>query len=77
MALYPEAQKKAQTEIDRVIGRNRLPNFEDQDSLVYVEALVREVMRWHPALPTGKFLADTTSSTNPPRNSHTACNLRG
>jgi len=52
MALYPEAQKKAQTEIDRVIGRNRLPNFEDQDSLVYVEALVREVMRWHPALPT-------------------------
>jgi len=53
MVLNPEVQKKAQEEIDRVIGNARLPNFDDRDSLVYVEALVREVMRWHPPLPLG------------------------
>ncbi|KAJ6508848.1 cytochrome P450 [Mycena sanguinolenta] len=51
MALYPESQKKAQTEIDTVVGSNRLPEFEDRASLPYVEALYRETMRWRPALP--------------------------
>ncbi|KAF7357538.1 O-methylsterigmatocystin oxidoreductase [Mycena sanguinolenta] len=53
MALYPEAQKKAQTEIDTVIGTDRLPEFEDCPSLPYVEALYREVMRWKPVGPLG------------------------
>ncbi|KAJ6508743.1 cytochrome P450 [Mycena sanguinolenta] len=53
MAVHPEAQKKAQTEIDTVIGTHRLPEFEDRASLPYVEALFREVMRWRPALPLG------------------------
>ncbi|KAF7357540.1 O-methylsterigmatocystin oxidoreductase [Mycena sanguinolenta] len=53
MALYPEIQKKAQTEIDTVIGTDRLPEFEDRPSLPYVEALYREVMRWKPATPLG------------------------
>jgi cytochrome P450 len=59
MILYPETQKKAQDEIDRVVGLNRLPNFDDRDSLIYVEALVREVMRWHPPAPLGLFLCFT------------------
>lgn len=29
MALYPDVQKKAQDEIDRVIGRDRLPTPEE------------------------------------------------
>lgn len=53
MALYPEAQAKAQEEIDRVVGRHRLPNFEDRDSLPYVVALMKEVLRWHPVSPLG------------------------
>ncbi|KAF7357530.1 Cytochrome P450 [Mycena sanguinolenta] len=53
MALYPEVQKKAQTEIDTVIGTDRLPEFEDRPSLPYVEALYREVMRWRPVTPLG------------------------
>ncbi|TFY79082.1 hypothetical protein EWM64_g4930 [Hericium alpestre] len=52
MTLYPEAQKKAQAEIDAVIGNDRLPDFSDQDSLPYVEALVKEVMRWRLVVPT-------------------------
>ncbi|KAJ6559091.1 cytochrome P450, partial [Mycena vulgaris] len=53
MAVHPEVQKKAQNEIDSVIGTNRLPEFEDRPSLPYVEALYREVMRWKPVLPLG------------------------
>ena len=47
MALYPEAQKKAQAEIDAVVGPDRLPNFEDRPSLPYINAVVKESMRWH------------------------------
>ncbi|THC93362.1 hypothetical protein EYZ11_007154 [Aspergillus tanneri] len=48
MILYPEAQEKAQEEIDRVVGTHRLPRFEDRDKLPYINALVKEILRWHP-----------------------------
>jgi len=51
MALYPAAQKRAQDEIDRVVGRGRLPTYEDRASLPIVEALVREALRWRPVGP--------------------------
>ncbi|KAL0953803.1 hypothetical protein HGRIS_004985 [Hohenbuehelia grisea] len=50
---HPEVQKRAQDEIDRVVGRNRLPNFDDYDSLPYLECVVQEVLRWHPIAPLG------------------------
>jgi hypothetical protein len=53
VALHPDAQKRAQEEIDRVVGRERLPTFEDRASLPYIEALRRETLRWRPALPVG------------------------
>jgi cytochrome P450 len=53
MTLYPEVQKKAQEEIDRVVGTDRLPTFGDRASLPYVEAVVKETMRWHPIGPMG------------------------
>jgi cytochrome P450 len=53
MATHPLAQKKAQNELDTVIGTHRLPEFQDRPSLPYVEALYREVMRWKPVLPLG------------------------
>ncbi|KAF7357531.1 Cytochrome p450 [Mycena sanguinolenta] len=59
MALYPEIQKKAQTEINTVIGTDRLPEFEDRPLLPYVEALYREVMRWRPVTPLGVPHAST------------------
>lgn len=46
MTLYPEAQKKAQSEIDSVVGHDRLPDWSDQQSLPYVDALVKEVLRY-------------------------------
>ena len=53
IAKYPEIQKRAQAEIDAVIGSGRLPISQDRTSLPYVEALYREVLRWMPALPLG------------------------
>ena len=51
MALYPEVQKKAQAEIDAVIGPNRLPDFHDRPSLPYINAVVKESSRWNLATP--------------------------
>ena len=53
MSLHPEVQRKAQTELDRVVGRSRLPDFRDLDSLVYVRAVLKEAMRWHTVTPLG------------------------
>lgn len=51
MTISPGAQKKAQEELDAVVGGKRLPNYDDWDSLPYTEALLREVLRWRPVLP--------------------------
>ncbi|KAG6373342.1 hypothetical protein JVT61DRAFT_6486 [Boletus reticuloceps] len=43
MVLYPEVQKRAQAEIDSVIGSNmsRLPVWEDRSSLAYIDAVIK------------------------------------
>ena len=56
MTLYPEVQRKAQAEIDRVVENSRLPEYSDQDELPYVDAVLKEVLRWHPVTPLGMSL---------------------
>ncbi|TFK83549.1 cytochrome P450 [Polyporus arcularius HHB13444] len=51
MVLHPEVQKKAQAELDAVVGPNRLPDHSDQPDLPYINALIKEALRWAPALP--------------------------
>ncbi|KAL7280105.1 hypothetical protein ACG7TL_006521 [Trametes sanguinea] len=53
MALHPEVQRKAQAELDTVVGPQRLPDFGDRDSLVYINAIVKESLRWHNVVPLG------------------------
>lgn len=53
MVLYPEVQVRAQAEIDTVVGNTRLPTHDDRASLPYVEALIRELFRWHGPTPLG------------------------
>ncbi|RKP15211.1 cytochrome P450 [Piptocephalis cylindrospora] len=48
LAKYPEIQKRAQAEVDRVIGRDRLPTAEDYAELPYVQCLIREQWRFRP-----------------------------
>ena len=52
MILHPQAQFKAQQELDSVIGPDRLPSFEDRNNLPYVRAICKEVLRWHPIAPS-------------------------
>ena len=46
MILHPEVQIKAQEELDRVIGHGRLPEFADRKSLPYINAIVKEILRY-------------------------------
>ncbi|KAF8661202.1 hypothetical protein AX16_001482 [Volvariella volvacea WC 439] len=50
---YPEVQRKAQAEIDAHIKPGNLPDFTDRESLPYLSALVKEVLRWYPVSPLG------------------------
>ncbi|KAG1795656.1 cytochrome P450, partial [Suillus plorans] len=59
MVSYPNVQKRAQVEIDSVVGQDRLPTFEDRVSLPYVESILRETLRWQ---PTGPIAPPATSS---------------
>ncbi|KAJ7251366.1 cytochrome P450 [Mycena rebaudengoi] len=53
MLANPDIQKKAQAEIDAVIREGHLPSFDDEESLPYVSAIVKEVLRWKPVAPIG------------------------
>ena len=53
LVLYPEVQRRAQAELDAVIGRDRLPTFDDRPRLPYIEALCKELMRWKMVTPMG------------------------
>jgi hypothetical protein len=62
MLLYPEAQRKAQRELDTVMhpavenhGHLSLPTFEDAENLPYITALVQEVLRWNVIAPLGEL----------------------
>ena len=45
MVLNPEVQRKAQEEVDNVVGRNSLPTFADLQKLKYVDAIRKECLR--------------------------------
>ncbi|EEU37635.1 uncharacterized protein NECHADRAFT_53484 [Fusarium vanettenii 77-13-4] len=53
MSISPDVQRKAQEEIGRVIGKDRLPTLADRPNLPYIDAIVKEVLRWHPVAPMG------------------------
>lgn len=53
MTLHPEVQRRAQRELDRIVGQGRLPKFDDRDSLPYVSAIIKECLRWQPVGPLG------------------------
>ncbi|KAI0655729.1 cytochrome P450 [Cubamyces menziesii] len=51
MTRNPHVFRKAQEEMDRVVGVDRFPDFGDRDSLPYLKATLEEVYRWNPPLP--------------------------
>jgi hypothetical protein len=53
LGLFPQVQRRAQAELDVVVGRDRLPTFDDRPRLPYIEALYKELMRWQMVAPIG------------------------
>ena len=53
MLAFPGVQRRAQEELDTVVGRGRLPTFADAPRLPYACAVIKEVLRWRPAVPLG------------------------
>jgi len=53
MMAHPEFQKRAQDQLDNVVGRSRTPTFADAPNLPYIQALVKESLRWRPVVPLG------------------------
>ncbi|KAF2453998.1 cytochrome P450 [Lineolata rhizophorae] len=50
---HPETLEAAHEEVDRVIGADRTPAFEDEQNLPYIRALAKEVLRWRPVAVLG------------------------
>ncbi|KAI8940528.1 hypothetical protein NX059_004206 [Plenodomus lindquistii] len=53
LSAHPEARAKAHEELDRVIGRQRSPDFTDEASLSYIRAIVKETVRLRPVTNIG------------------------
>ncbi|KAL2890628.1 O-methylsterigmatocystin oxidoreductase [Ceratocystis lukuohia] len=53
MVLRLDIQRKAQAELDKVVGRGRLPTFADRPSLPYLDLVLQETLRWIPVSPLG------------------------
>lgn len=51
LAKYPDVQRRAQAEIDEVVGTDRLPTFDDRPLLRYLDGFLNEVMRALPLNP--------------------------
>ncbi|KAG9307438.1 hypothetical protein G9A89_017268 [Geosiphon pyriformis] len=51
LANHPEFQERAHEELDRIVGHSRLPNSSDFQSLPFIQALIKETLRWSPPLP--------------------------
>ncbi|KAL1660654.1 cytochrome P450 [Schizophyllum commune] len=53
MATYPEVQRKGQAAVDAAFGFGHLPDFTDDVEIPYVDAIVKEVLRYRPVAPLG------------------------
>ncbi|KAL9107790.1 MAG: hypothetical protein Q9187_008378 [Circinaria calcarea] len=53
MVLFPDVQRKAQEEIDRIVGPDRLPNVDDSQNLQYIRGCIKESLRWMPTAILG------------------------
>ena len=48
---HPEIQEKVAQEVDRIVGRDRLPSLDDREKLTYTTATLYEVMRYSTIVP--------------------------
>nr|BAL05126.1 cytochrome P450 [Phanerodontia chrysosporium] len=53
MLQHPEVQRRAQADLERVVGNARLPSIHDQALLPCITAIMHESLRWRPPFRTG------------------------
>uniref|UniRef100_A0A8C5Q5T2 Cytochrome P450 n=1 Tax=Leptobrachium leishanense TaxID=445787 RepID=A0A8C5Q5T2_9ANUR len=53
MIKYPDVCAKVHQEIDRIIGRDRIPKLQDRNEMPYTEAVICEIQRFIDLLPLG------------------------
>ncbi|KAG2110337.1 cytochrome P450 [Suillus discolor] len=53
MVLYPDIQVRARAEIDQAVKHDKMPCLDDRASMPYLDAILREVLRWYPIVPLG------------------------
>lgn len=79
MVLWPHVQRKAQKELDEVVGGSRLPTFDDYDDLPYIKACVKELLRWLPAstlgMPHSTSAEDEYMGYRIPKGAHVIMNI--
>lgn len=46
MLAYPDVQDKVHQELDEIVGRGRLPDFSDEQRMPYLNAVIKEVLRY-------------------------------
>lgn len=63
LAANPDAQKKAHAELSAVVGDNRSPTFDDEQSLPYIRAIGKETLRMRPLTLFGAPHQNTTDMT--------------
>ncbi|KAI3608978.1 cytochrome [Moniliophthora roreri] len=51
LAAFPDAQHRAQEEIDRVVGHERSPMLEDIKDIPYIQTVIKETHRFYPVTP--------------------------
>ena len=56
LIIFPQVQKRAQEELDIVVGKDRLPTFDDRPRLPYIDAICRELLRWQMVTPIGSII---------------------
>jgi cytochrome P450 len=50
---FPDVLKRIQAELDSVVGQDRMPTFDDERSLPFLGAFIKDVTRWRPVVPIG------------------------
>jgi len=54
MISHPDVMRKVRDELDRAVGSDRMPTFEDEPNLPYLVACIKETLRRRPPTIMGK-----------------------
>lgn len=78
--VFPDVQRRAQAELDAVVGHARSPTADDEPRLPYLQALVKEILRWRTVtvlggIPHAPLRDDEYRGYRIPRGTQITCNV--